>query len=86
MEVFLIQYNGLYVVFGSAKSTQQNVAVGVPQGSILEPLLFLIYINDLSRTSSYLSFVLFADDTNVFASDKSKGDLYSMVNSEMGKF
>ena len=74
-----------YVVFGSAESTQQKIAVGVPQGSILGPLLFLAYINDLSRASSYFRFILFADDTNIFASDKGKGDLYGRVNSELGK-
>ena len=73
-----------YVVFGGSESVHQKVTVGVPQGSILGPLLFLVYINDLSRASSYFRFILFADDTNIFASHKDKRDLYARVNSELG--
>ena len=74
-----------YVVFRGVESLQQDICVGIPQGSILGPLLFLLYINDLSRASTYFRYILFADDTNLFASGKDRRALYMGVNSELGK-
>jgi len=58
---------------------------GVPQGSNLGPLLFLLYINDLSSVSTTLYFILFADDTNIFYSNKSHAELSEVVNRELTK-
>ena len=55
-----------YVTYNSIKSTTEKINCGVPQGSILSPLLFLIYINDLSTVSKACMSILFADDTNMF--------------------
>ena len=57
-----------YTVLGNTVSSRQAVTCGIPQGSSLGPVLFLIYINDLPNCSSLLTFRIFADDTNVFAS------------------
>ena len=51
-------------------SKKEVINYGVPQGSVLGPLLFLLYINDISTASQVLKFHLFADDTNILYSNK----------------
>ena len=55
-----------FVSVNGQVSGKQAISCGVPQGSVLDPLLFLLYINDLPNASKFLSFYLFADDTNIY--------------------
>lgn len=74
-----------YVTIDGVSSSKQSVLCGIPQGSSLGPILFLLYINDISNCSNKLSFRLFADDTNIFASSTSIIELESLVNEELIK-
>ena len=70
-------------VIGQATSCNRRVSVGVPQGSILGPLLFSIYINDLPTCLKHTSVTLFADDTALYCSAKSSSDLQQMLNEDL---
>ena len=74
-----------YVFANGTSSNICDISCGVPQGSILGPLLFLLYISDIENCSDILSFILFADDTNLFYSSKTLTDLFNVVNSELSK-
>lgn len=68
-------------VFSEAKVTN----LGVPQGSILGPLLFLIYINDLPDCLTSSQCVLYADDTTIINYDKNISSLVTKLNNDLAK-
>ena len=82
MHSYLLSHSQ-YVQIDSWKSPLLPIKCGVPQGSVLGPLLFLIYMNDIFSCSNYLSFILFADDTNIFFQHKNISELTKIVNHEL---
>ena len=73
-----------YVVYGGYESERGKVECGVPQGSVLGPLFFLIYVNDMVKACEGLSLVLFADDTNIFAEGRDPAELFGRVSRGLG--
>ena len=73
-----------YVDFNGSISSTKVVDTGVPQGSILGPLLFLIYINELPRVSPLFNMVIYADDTTLY-SKLSNNTNEDYLNSELHK-
>ena len=74
-----------FVDFDGVESEKSHLKCGVPQGSILGPLLFLLYINDLSHVSSLLFGLLFADDSNMFMTGQDPNELVRLTNIEITK-
>ena len=74
-----------FVTIDNKKSSTKVVNIGVPQGSVLGPLLFLIYINDMSRCSSTVRFIHFADDTVVLLEGSELNNLCGSLNEELDR-
>ena len=74
-----------YVTVNGHVSDPLPITCGVPQGSVLGPLLFLIYVNDLPNVSKVMQFYLFADDTSIYFDSDNLFNLQKIVNRELKK-
>ena len=68
-----------FIIHNNSNTSFANISCGVPQGSIMGPLLFLLYVNDLPNASSVLDPIIYADDTNLFCSNNDIETLFSTV-------
>ena len=74
-----------FVQLNGTDSDIKSITCGVPQGSVLGPILFLLYINDPPNISDKLKFFLFADDTNIYLESSNLSYLEKMMNKELEK-
>ena len=74
-----------YVSANGSKSDELTITHGVPQGSVLGPLLFLLFINDLPSVSKVLTFYLFADDTNIYFESDDLVHMQKVLSRELHK-
>ena len=77
-----------YVEIDGISSKYQLISTGVPQGSILGPLLFIIYMNDINKSSDKFDFILYADDTSLYSiinkfKDRNTNNTNNMINKDI---
>jgi retron-type reverse transcriptase len=72
-----------FVQYKETKSSTHTIPCGVPQDSVLGPLLFIIYTNDLPNCLKFSKAILFADDTTVYLTSKSISNLFNNINSDL---
>ena len=72
-------------VINSAESSSRLVECGVPQGSILGPLLYIIYVNDMQRILSHCQISLYADDTALFIAGASCNDVAALLQQDLNR-
>ena len=75
-----------FTTYGDKQTNIETITCGFPQGSILGPLFFLSFVNDLHKVTKYLDPIMFADDTNLFCSHKNIKTFFQIVNSELKLF
>ena len=80
---FYLSNRKQYVSVNGLTSDYLNISCGVPQDSVLGPLLFLIYINDLLNVTRHLRFYLFADDINIYFEAKDLETQQKIMNQEL---
>ena len=76
-------YITLYIHFNGKNSAECTLQCGVPQGSILGPLFFIIFVNDMFNISNVLSNVLYADDTCIYLRGSDITALFDLLNVEL---
>ena len=74
-----------FVEYDEVKSSCKDIVCGIPQGSILGPKLFILYINDICNVSTLLKYVLFADDTNLLYEHENYETLCMNVDNELSR-
>ena len=72
-----------FVQYKDTKSSTHTIPCGVPQGSVLGPLLFIIYTNDLPNCLTHSKNILFADDTTVYLNSQNIPDMYIKLNNDL---
>ena len=72
-----------FVQYKDTKSSTHIIPCGVPQSSVLGPLLFIIYTNDLPNCLTHSKTILFADDTTVYLNSQNIPDMYIQINYDL---
>ena len=85
LNLIFLTGNSTYVYIYGISSSFKDISCGVPQGSVLGPLLFLLYINDLPDISKIIKFYLIADDTNIYYENENLAQMEKIINLELKK-